>query len=116
MKPFDLELAKAGHPVCTRDGHKARIICFDKEDSVYPIVALIEHNGRESVSVHNEMGKVLCGPDKAEDLMMFPEKKEGWINIYEGNQTGVRIFDSEENAFKYRNAGHIDTIKIEWEE
>lgn len=23
MKPFDLELAKAGHPVCTRDGQIA---------------------------------------------------------------------------------------------
>lgn len=29
LKPFDLETAKAGKPVCTRDGRKARIICFD---------------------------------------------------------------------------------------
>lgn len=28
-KPFNLEEAKAGKPVCTRGGHKAKIICFD---------------------------------------------------------------------------------------
>lgn len=26
MKPFDLEKAKAGAPLCTRDGSKARIV------------------------------------------------------------------------------------------
>lgn len=26
MKPFNLELAKQGHPVCTRDGQKVRIV------------------------------------------------------------------------------------------
>ena len=29
LKPFDFEAAKAGKPVCTRDGRKVRIICFD---------------------------------------------------------------------------------------
>ncbi|WP_191835240.1 hypothetical protein [Odoribacter splanchnicus] len=28
-KPFNLEEAKAGKSVCTRGGHKAKIICFD---------------------------------------------------------------------------------------
>lgn len=40
MKPFNLELAKQGHPVITRNGKKARIICFDRKGE--PIVALIE--------------------------------------------------------------------------
>ena len=26
MKPFDLELAKQGYPVCTRDGREVRIV------------------------------------------------------------------------------------------
>ena len=30
LKPFDLKAAKSGKPVCTRDGRKARIICFDR--------------------------------------------------------------------------------------
>ena len=40
LRPFDLEAAKAGKPVCTRDGRKARIICFDAKCNK-PIVALI---------------------------------------------------------------------------
>lgn len=48
MKPFDLEAAKAGKPVCTRDGIKARIICFDViNKSNYPIIALLEDKGCE---------------------------------------------------------------------
>ncbi|OUO23747.1 hypothetical protein [Bacteroides sp. An322] len=30
LNSFSLELAKQGKPVCTRDGRKARIICFDR--------------------------------------------------------------------------------------
>lgn len=41
LKPFNLDAAKQGKPVCTRDGCKARIICFDRKDNT-PIVALIE--------------------------------------------------------------------------
>lgn len=41
-KPFDLEQAKAGKPVCTRDGHKARIICFDAKLENYSIIALVK--------------------------------------------------------------------------
>lgn len=41
FKPFDLEQAKAGKPVCTRDGRKARIICFDLKNGNHPIVAAI---------------------------------------------------------------------------
>lgn len=41
---FDLAKAKAGAKVVTRDGERARIICYDKVDDAdleYPIVALI---------------------------------------------------------------------------
>jgi len=41
MKRFNLEAARQGAPVCTRDGHKARIICFDRKEG-QPIVALVE--------------------------------------------------------------------------
>lgn len=41
MKPFNLEEAKAGKPVCTRDGRKVRLLCFDAKSNNYPIVGLI---------------------------------------------------------------------------
>lgn len=40
LKPFDLQKAREGKPVCTRDGAKARIICFDAKSDA-PIIALI---------------------------------------------------------------------------
>lgn len=45
FKPFNLEQAKAGKPVCTRDRHKARIICFDAKLKNYSIVALVKEKG-----------------------------------------------------------------------
>ena len=49
MKRFNLEAAKQGKPVCTKDGKKARIICFDKKGD-YPIVALVESkDGKEQL-------------------------------------------------------------------
>ncbi len=39
FKPFDLEAAKNGAPVVTRDGQPVRIICFDKQGGC-PIVVL----------------------------------------------------------------------------
>lgn len=45
FKPFNLEQAKAGKPVCTRDGRKARIICFNAKTLCdYPIIALVENS------------------------------------------------------------------------
>lgn len=40
MKPFNLEEAKAGKPVCTLDGKDVRIICFDAAGD-FPIVGLV---------------------------------------------------------------------------
>lgn len=41
MKPFNLEEAKAGKPVCTRDGRKVKIISFENPNSAYPILAKV---------------------------------------------------------------------------
>ena len=40
LKPFDIQKAREGKPVCTRDGRKARIICFNRKGDM-PITALI---------------------------------------------------------------------------
>ena len=116
-RPFNLELAKAGKPVCTRDGRKARIICFDRND-IKPIVALITFiNGTsviEKAFYYFEDGYHLSKNDKNNyDLMMLTEKKEGWINIYKR-----LVYRTKEEAQSNINPGNeiIDTIKISWEE
>lgn len=112
MKPFDIELAKAGHPVCTRDGKKARIICFDMKGVTSPIVALVEVDGREVILRYNEKGTFITSPC-GYDLMMAPEKKEGWVIICKSE-----LYESEEIALKDAELfkDYIKTIKVEWEE
>lgn len=138
LKPFNLEAAKAGKPVRTRDGRKARIICFDyKGDSnAYPILALISTiNPRgvpsEIIAKYTEDGRYAKynNVENNEDLMILPEKKEGWVNIYNRNRprtssencyimTGVSVFETKEGAISYidKDKEYIDTVKIEWEE
>ena len=59
MKPFDLELAKKGHPVCTRDGRDARIICYDAKTGEYPIIALVYY-AENGLSLLSMKRKRLC--------------------------------------------------------
>lgn len=119
MKPFNLEEAKAGKPVCTRDGRNARIICFDLKHEYFPIVALIDDGDRELVSRFCADGRIYYRQNGCTemDLFMAHEKHEGWINIYKGRVCSP-ILDSERSA---RGAGmgnddYITTLKIEWEE
>lgn len=41
MKPFNLEGAKAGKPIATRDGRPVKFITCLEEDINYPVVVLI---------------------------------------------------------------------------
>lgn len=112
MKPFDLEAAKAGKPVCTRDGRKARIICFDLNNKNFPIVAIINCDTEENVYQYDIDG--ICDEhDNNLNLMMFPEKKEGWIIIHK-----EAIYDKEtaEKIARETTANVIKIQKIEWEE
>ena len=116
FKPFNLEEAKLGKPVCTRDGRKARIICFDRKGyNMFPIVALIMNDGRESDLYTYRPNGIWdnSGNESDKDLMMLPEKKEGWINVYKSQI---------HNTLKSAEEGHkgitdyMKTVKVEWEE
>lgn len=121
LKPFSLEAAKAGKPVCTRDGRKARIICFDRK-GIYSIVALIDGE-QENIQSYTNNGRLRCTDLESElDLMMLPEKHEGWINVIKNQDNYYYckgVFDTEEyarnNEANYTGLA-VATVKIEWEE
>lgn len=123
LKPFNLEAAKAGKPVYTRDGRKARIICFDAKCNK-PIVALIYDCNKETVLQYLENGRFFVDQIDKYDLMMFPQKKEGWVNVYKSYNVGKKIpcmasiYPTKEEAKKSSVVGfdYVDTVKIEWEE
>lgn len=126
MKEFDLELAKAGHPVQTKKGNKARILCFDANNKYYPIIALVEMNGVEEVALYTNKGKWRVDSDGDLDLVMTSVKHEGWVNIYRDADTGLPycgkfIYSSESDAVTHDDPSDtsdkkMSITKIEWEE
>lgn len=113
LKEFDLEAAKQGKPVCTRDGRKARIICFDVKGDICPIIALVEENGMEVTKSYDMNGSANYKNADSYDLMMLPEKKEGWAVIRRSD-----IYETEEKAKEVLLDSRIGVMikKVEWEE
>lgn len=128
MKEFDLEKAKAGAPVCTRSGLKARVVCFDvkSEEENHNILTLIEIDGRyEKIGWYGDDGKFSvpnspCPPTRYPecDLMMATVKHEGWVLVDKG-QCIAYIYDSKEEAEEDAEREMITysaIAHIEWEE
>lgn len=123
FKPFDLEQAKAGKPIYTRNGRKARIICFDAKLEYYPIVALVEneYSTQEILFTYTNEGRFCYdNPMHTSDLVMLSEEREGWINIYPGADGRVACsnpYETKEEALKNSKCSNvIDTVRIEWHE
>ena len=131
LKPFDLEAARSGKPVRTRDGRKARIICFDAKGT-HPIIALVSDpdiEGEEIPFCYTNDG-FYNNPnfESYHDLMLLPEKKEGWVNVYKRENeyicenecsvsTGITVYKIESEAKRNidKNRIYVNTIKINWE-
>ena len=131
MKQFNLDeyLMNPSMKVVTRRGLNARIICTDRKDLTYPIVALIETKlGGESLQYFAKDGKYYVDDLYEDDLFFAPEKHEGWVNIYKAGgprntlgcmvtrYVGSSIWPTEEAAKTAADPDPISTIKIEWEE
>lgn len=91
MKPFDLEAAKAGAPLVTRDGRKARFVAYVSEVTEFPVIAYVDDCG-ETWSFTNEGHWNRC--ESGRDLFMAPRKRTVWVNLY-------KSFDSEDAADKH---------------
>ena len=126
MEQFSLEkyLANPSRKVVTRDGRNARIVCTDKRDLNFPIIALIETipGGEEVTYSYTKDGKYYTAFSVILDLFFAPEKHEGWINVYRhsdgGHAYAGAVYDSKEDAEKRKtiDENYVTTIKIEWEE
>lgn len=111
FKPFDLEAAKAGEPICTRDGREARIICFDRIGNL-PIVALVKNGEHEDVyRYHNNGRDNKNNEEKDYDLFMKPQIKTGWINVHKNNG----LYETEEDAKKNQLNDDFIAVKVEFE-
>lgn len=94
MKKFDLEAAKRGAAVCTRDGRNARIIAFDcKGCGRKPILALIDMVDWEQSASWTERGEIIEDFKDASDLMMCDDD---YLEKLERGEYGNHIEDKRE--------------------
>ena len=125
MEQFSLEkfLENPNRKVVTRDGRSARIICTNRWDESFPVIALVNNEDSELCFSYTTIGKSYIDQDRDYKLDLFfaPEKKSGWINLYKMNSIispGPRAYDTKEEAESAAGdkSYYISTIKIEWEE
>lgn len=114
MKPFDLEAAKAGAPLVTRDGRPAKFIAHVAE--VHPsqrLLVLIDGG----VLTKFESGKCASSPAHVSDndLFMAPVKRTVWANVY--GYGGATWHNTEKDAnngtLSNRLGGRAWPIEIE---
>lgn len=103
MRKFNLEEAKNGAKVQTRDGREARVLCYGRKHTQYPTIALVtESSGDEYIESFTKEGLAYIGAESAGDLVMAPA--EIFTNIYlnsDGDQVAYWEFahSSEMAAF-----------------
>ena len=94
IKSFDLEAYKNGAKVKTRDGHEVRIICTDKKNPYYPIVALVKlADGSESTQFYTSNGRkqpIKCTISN-NDLVIVEEEEEFWSDKEDKEAKGYFI-------------------------
>lgn len=96
MKNFDLEAAKRGAAVCTRDGKQARIVCFNVANPLFSIVAMVRdsESGKETPQSYRDDGGWLPASTECnQDLMMRDDDDEEkqelgkyWNHIIDANE------------------------------
>lgn len=122
MKKFNLELAKANHPVQTKDGRHSRIVCYDVKGEEHSRLLVLVSNEKVDYEFHIYCdSKGICSESNPDlDLVMVELKKECWVNVYKNNVGTIcsQIFGSESDAeaAKSTYSEFLTTKKIEWEE
>jgi hypothetical protein len=124
MKTFNITEAKAGRPICTRNGRKARIISFNRfNKSGYNVVALLLNaNGEETIRSYMNDGKLYKDAQNPDDLMIQTTTHTGWVCMYHTEDgktvTSSFIYPSAAEARK-NSVEHLDCFGVApilWEE
>ena len=106
LTAFDIEKAKEGKKVVTRDGREVRIVCYDKMDDTYPIVALVDAKPYETemVLTYTEEGRVEAGEVSEYDLFILDESED---DLTKNNSEKAQEDDSDWQSFRAESAKDI---------
>lgn len=129
VKEFDLEQAKAGMLLCTRDGREVQVFDWNYKGVYFPnntkgrYIAgkVIEADGSEALRVWELDGHIHEDRTQSElDLMMKSQKHigYGWV-LTTGERTSIfaEVYKSEADALAHHpdNANCV-IAKVEWED
>jgi hypothetical protein len=119
MKPFNLEQAKAGAPVQTRDGRPVRIICTDRKSEQLPIVALVDAGNTEWEICYSAEGRNMrYTKEDDSDLVMATVKRSGWVAMLNNQIIWSEVYPTKEALMKARikDWHDVNFVEIHWEE
>lgn len=114
--PFDLELAKKitnkevkGH-IVTRDGLQARIVCFNRNEKEWPIIALVKIlENYESVIICKSNGAYSNFEEKDLDLLIeVPTYYRDYSNFVPQKWQPCLVRDNENHLWGIQVYSHTD--------
>ncbi len=104
-------------PVCTRDGKSVRVLCTDRAGIAFHIVALIMHEGIESIETFSNSGRLNSRVTTNNDLFNYKPKSQVrfWYNVYCRSGGGIILGDaytSEKEAKEqsFANDQYLETL------
>jgi len=115
MKPFDLEAAKRGEPIVTRDGREAKFIAHVPEANEIQKIVVSVDKGLISL---RQNGRTWKDTDTRSDLFMAPKKRTVWVNLYSDGEafyhyTQEEADDLDSGAKEDRIGGKAYPVEIE---
>lgn len=125
MKRFNLEEYKKdpSREITNQYNDEVRIICTDRNVSLYPIVALVKNRltGKEEPYIYTANGFYTRSIPNMLDLYFAPKRIVRWQNIYKccGKLFNGRLYKTEKSARKVKTPiffRYVTTVKVEWEE
>lgn len=119
MKPFNLEEARKGHPIQTRNGRAAQFITY-LPSGEYQVLVMVENKSRFATVV----GRMNTdGTDHEHDLFMVDRDRKVWVNVYKAPHApaGVALslpFVEESHALEnaQRGTAVLATVPLEFTE
>ena len=128
LKPFNLEQAKAGAPVVTRDGRPARIVCWDRKQDGFELFGFAGSHDYHIICWDLKGVAEKClelnyvYPLEQSDLFMAPVERTVWVNLYRTKSGDLDLsspHQTKENAEESRinyDREYIGTFPITFQE
>ena len=98
----------------TRDGRPVRVLCVDKKNTEYPVLALVtDGHDSELVEAYTAGGRYYFSKESRYDLIEKPKTRKitVWVNIYEGGI--MYCYMLEKDAIRCSIGKSVKRIKME---